>query len=244
MIKKLIAILLLFLSVNVFAKEYKNSLVLKFGITPYSQLTSDIEYSEVFDIRLPNEKRYNYPNVGTVLYAEYYRKLSSSFDLGVGISQQLYRAGVKPRYSYTTDEEFQICFTSFYLSPKLKIYRDLYCNLHLGINKLWATETKIEKFDRNYMGLYCALGVGYEYKSFIFEFLYARNYAKHESDFLEAFDFYAGTKTIIMSREETYEIFNFNIGYKFNFNFPDMKPKNKDTNITAKKIILSRKILK
>ncbi|MDR3113530.1 MAG: porin family protein [Endomicrobium sp.] len=220
--KILFLFLVLLLAQNVYADK-KNSLILKFGITPYSELTSNIEYSEVFDIKFPDEKSHNYPNVGTVLYFEYYRNINNVFDLGIGISQQLYRAGMKPRYFYRDNEEFQICFTSFYLSPKLKIYRDLYCNLHFGINKLWATETEANRFDRDYIGLYCALGVGYEYKNFIFEFLYARNYAKHEADFLKVRDYSGIVNTMIISLKETYETFNFNIGYKFNFNFPDIK---------------------
>ncbi|MDR2191981.1 MAG: hypothetical protein LBO62_03795 [Endomicrobium sp.] len=221
--KKIVfSVLFLLLAQSIYAQE-KNSIVLKFGITPYSQLTTNIEYSKVFDISLHDEKRYNYPNVGTVLYAEYYRKWSSIFNLGIGVSQQLYRAGLKPRYSYKADEEFQICFTSVYLLSTLKIYKDLYSSLHLGFNKLWATETEVKQFDRDYIGLYYAVGFCYEYNNFIFEFLYSVNHSKHESDFLQVRYISGNTKTVIMSQKEKYGTFNFNIGYKFDFNFPKMK---------------------
>jgi hypothetical protein len=243
MIKKAAVMLLLFLSANAFA-EYKNSVVLKFGVTPYSQLISDIEYSKVFDVRFPDEKRYNYPNIGTILYVEYYRKLYSGFNLGVGVSQQLYRGGVKHGYPFLHDEELGICFTSFYLSPKLKIYNDLYLNLHFGFNKLWMTETELVQFNRDSIGLYYSLGVSYEYKNFIFEFLYSRNYAKHESDFLEVSDASGNGKIMVMFQKETYETFNFNIGYKFDFNFPDIKREKKEPkNIKAKEKKKSEKEL-
>jgi hypothetical protein len=198
--KTLFLILFLFLAQNIYANE-KNSIVFKTGITPYSNLNFE---GEAFGIKNENSLDYN---TGFVFYLEYYRKINNILDIGIGISQQLYR---EPRDDNAKDLG-TVCFTSFYLSPKLRVYDEIYAVLHVGVDKL------NHKYDSDVdtIGLYYSLGVGYEYRNFIFEFLFSRNYA----DSKKYIDSYA------ISRKNIYDTFNFNVGYKFDFNFPDIRLK-------------------
>ena len=65
--------------------------------------------------------------------------------------------------------------------------------------------------------------------SFIFEFLYSVNRAKHEVD-SPLFDENMNITALVIPQKETYETFNFNVGYKFAFG-SDIQANTKDAKI-------------
>ncbi|MCL2335176.1 MAG: hypothetical protein FWC57_03830 [Endomicrobia bacterium] len=204
--KKLLIILLLFVSAHVYA-EYKNALVLKAGITPYSVLTSKTEFNltGVSDITETQNADF-----GVTAYAEYYREINNLVSVGAGISQQFDRA------AGNNDGSFY--FTSLYLAPKLNFYDSFYFFGHVGISLITSNQLfgGIFKFDRNKPGFYYALGAGYEYKNFIFEFLYSIYNVTREFDLAMA-DSAGNHYTEEIKNRANYQTFNFNIGYKFDF---------------------------
>jgi hypothetical protein len=220
MIKKLTVLFLLFLSTNAFA--YKNNeVVVKFGITPYSVLSNDIQWilgtpdhPYTFE-KTPNEDM----NVGTLFYFEYFRYINSGLYIGIGFSQQFSRDIKDNGNLYSTD---------IYLTPKVTIYKNIYATIHLGISYIERTiignnEKLILNFnwDKKSIGLHYGAGIGYSYKNFIFEFLYSLDNAtyKVEDD---------GGFLLKYENHMSYHTFNFNVGYKFTFG-SDIQIKNKDT---------------
>jgi hypothetical protein len=206
--KKLLSAFLLIFVLSAAYAEQNNSIIFKTGITPYSNLDSETEF-----MFLNGENSYSY-NIGLIFYLEYYRKINNLFDLGIGISQQLYREAKDVRNITNTG----IYFTSIYLSPKLKIYDEIYAVLHIGVGKL---NHDYILYTKDKIGGYYALGMGYKYENFIFEFLFSCNYAKRET--------YVGN-VVIISRQDVYQTFNFNIGYKFTFG-RDIQKKDKDIKV-------------
>ena len=85
--KKILIILFLFLSVNVFA-EHKNSVVVKAGITPYSAVSNKRGSGIYGTTCIYNNQR---TNVGTIFYVEYFRNMTSLISVGGGFSQQISR---------------------------------------------------------------------------------------------------------------------------------------------------------
>ena len=78
--KKILIILFLFLSVHAFA-EYKNSVIVKAGITPYSIVETKIGTGLSWDTWRYNNQT---ANVGTVLHVEYFRDITRLVSIGGG----------------------------------------------------------------------------------------------------------------------------------------------------------------
>jgi hypothetical protein len=201
MIKELTVtvILLLFLSVNVFADK-NNEVVVKFGITPYSIFSQGITFI------LNNEQNktsLSDINMGTVFYLEYFREINSIFKLGIGFAQQIKR-------TLREHDFYGIYSTSIYIMPKANIYNGIYSILQFGISNI-ATGVDEDIYNEKNVGLHYGAGIGYEYRGFIFEFLYASDNVIHKIYFSDK---------LMQKNHKTYQTFNFNIGYKFDFNLP------------------------
>jgi len=217
--KKILVVLLLFVSANVYA-EYKNSLVLKVGITPYSTLSQEIH---LLDGTKKVKENFTF---GTSISAEYFREINNIFALGIGVSHHIRR-----EINIVCD----LYSTSLYLTPKIKVYQDLYSVVQFGISNLILTDylSGYADYDKK-IGLHYGLGIGYTYKNFIFEFLYASDNTTYELKF----------PNIVLPRNVNYQTLNFNIGYKVDFNFPRIKrnDKEKQIKIKEKKIKKAKKI--
>ena len=68
------------------------------------------------------------------------------------------------------------------------------------------------------IGMHYGLGVGYTYKNLIFEFLYLSDNAIHK----DKVKYIEGVK---IYNYINYQTFNFNVGYRFDFNFPEIERK-------------------
>ena len=223
--KKILVVLLLFVSANVYA-EYKNSLVLKSGITPYSILKNEI-YWNMGGVFHTNETEKTSGNFGFSIGAEYFRSINKLLLAGIGLSQ-CFSTGIDGNNLYSL---------SIYLTPKINIYKNMYLTAQFGGNYIdtkesnriaergWKWEKKI--------GLHYGIGMGYSYKNFIFEFLYSSDNAVYEfyidTDIL-------GNPFITATNNVNYQTFNFNVGYKFDFNFSEIKRNNKEKQINDKKV--------
>jgi hypothetical protein len=201
--KKLLVLCLICLPALLSAEGNKNEVNLKLGITPYSVLNYSTELSL-------NPDKTRLGDLGLMFTTEYFRKLACLFSLGAGVSQQFDRA--------MSDNDGSLYFTSLYLAPKINLYKNLYFVGQIGAsfinsNQLIWSDTE---FDRKKPGMYYGVGAGYGYRNFIFEFLYSINQASYEFD-LAAMDSEGNGYYMPLKRKETYQTFNFNIGYKFNF---------------------------
>ncbi|MDR2426203.1 MAG: porin family protein [Endomicrobium sp.] len=204
--------LFLFLAQSVFADK-QNSLILKFGITPYSIFSQERTF-----VLFNEQKNSNFSNIniGTVFYLEYYRKINSIFKFGIGYAQQIKR-NVKDY------DSLGFTLQAFYISPKVSIYKDIYSILQIGVSKIMDFDEDIEEEN---LGLHYGLGIGYEYKNFIFEFLYASDNEMYKL-YLE--------NILVQENRINYQTFNFNIGYKFDFNFPKINRAGKEPKKTKVK---------
>jgi hypothetical protein len=199
--KKLLVLFLLCFPVLLYAKDNKNEINLKLGITPSSVLNYREDLSTE-NIRLGN--------LGLMLTTEYFRKYDDLLFFGIGFSQQFDRA--------ISENDGSLYFTSLYLAQKIDVYQNLYFMGQIGASFINSNQLfGGGKFDRKKPGMYYGVGTGYVYHNFIFEFLYSINQASYEYD-LAAYDNTATNQYYIpLERRETYQTFNFNIGYKFNF---------------------------
>lgn len=202
--KKLLILCLLCLPILSYAKDIKNEVALKFGITPYSTLNYNWEPKAAFQ----NPSHTRQGDLGLMITAEYFRKLGNLFSLGIGLSQQFDRA--------MSDNDGSLYFTSLYLTPKLHIYKNLYCMAQIGVGFINSNQLFFEDtFGEKKPGIYYGGGIGYTYNNFIFEFLYSVNKASYEYD-IAIYD-YSGNPAGNLKSNGTYQTFNFNIGYKVGF---------------------------
>lgn len=203
--KNLLILCLLCLPVLSYANDNKNEVALKLGITPYSTLNYNWKPESAF--ANPNHTRLG--DLGLMLTAEYFRKFNDLFSFGAGLSQQFDRA--------MSDDDGSLYFTSLYLAAKFNVYKDFYFVGQLGLGFINSNQFLFgdDNIGNKKSGIYSGFGVGYTYKNFIFEFLYSLNKASYEYD-IDAVNS-LGNPAGNLESEETYQTFNFNIGYKFGF---------------------------
>ena len=203
--KKLLIVCFLCMPVFLYSADNKNELTFKLGITPYSILNYDTE-------AITKNSNQRLGGLGFMLTTEYFRKLNELLSLGIGLSQQFDRT--------MSDNDGSLYFTSVYVAPKIKIYRDVYFVAQIGASFINSNQLLggLLNFDRKRPGMYYGVGAGYTYNNFIFEFLYSINQAFYEFDIMAADS--SGDniyRYMVLERKETYQTFNFNIGYKFGF---------------------------
>lgn len=202
--KKLLIICFLCMPVFLYSEDNKNELTFKLGVTPYSILNYDTE-------AIAKNSNQRLTGLGFMLTTEYFRKIKESLYLGIGFSQQFDRA--------MSDNDGSLYFTSVYITPKIKISQDIYFIPQIGASFINSNQLLggVLNFDRKRPGMYYGVGMGYSYNNFIFEFLYSINQAFYEFDIMHTDGSGEISNYIVLERKETYQTFNFNIGYKFNF---------------------------
>jgi hypothetical protein len=146
-------------------------------------------------------------NIGATFYLEYFRKINSKIYLGSGFSQQIER---------NTQNNSDISSSNFYLTSNISVYKNLYSILQFGISNIIFGKDIVDIWKDEKIGPHYGIGVGYLYKNFIFEFLYCSDNAVYKQKYEEFVKYI------------NYQTFNFNIGYKFDFNFPSIKRVSKE----------------
>lgn len=202
--KKLLIICFLCMPVFLYSEDNKNELTFKLGVTPYSILNYDTE-------AIAKNSNQRLAGLGFMVTTEYFRKLNELFSLGIGLSQQFERT--------MSDNDGSLYFTSIYIAPKINIYKDVYFITQIGASFINSNQSLggVFNFDRKRPGMYYGLGIGYTYNNFIVEFLYSINQAFYEFDIMHTDGSGEISNYIVLERKETYQTFNFNIGYKFEF---------------------------
>jgi len=131
-VKKLLIVLLLFLSANVFAVEDKDFVVLKAGIMPYSILTNEIYWIQDV-LHHINETEKTSGNFGFSIGIEYFRSINKRLFAGIGLSQ-CFSTGIDGDNLYSL---------SIYLTPKINVYKDMYLIAQFGYNYIDTKESKL-----------------------------------------------------------------------------------------------------
>ena len=114
------------------------------------------------------------------------------------------------------------------------MFEDFYSIAQIGISYINYKDVNLvwNIADEKNIGMHYGIGVGYTYKNFIFEFLYSYDNANYKNNLL-GWDDNGETIVVIAVHKNyiKYQTFNFNVGYKFGFNFPEIKRREKQPKV-------------
>jgi hypothetical protein len=164
--KKLLILFICFFVILSPLQAENNTVLLKLGFSPKTQITSELNYSSYKEDFKDDIK-------DLILAAEYFKVISKDIDLGIGVS--IMRHNIYEKAIYVGVED--LVSTNIYLTPKYYLYNGLYSLGQIGCGIPNISEGKYT------LGLYYGIGVGYEYKKVIFELLYAGMSGAHPKEY-------------------------------------------------------------